>query len=180
MSAEIFAAPEVVAYLDKLVALTYGDNGRVAMLVETPEPQRHESREVVEAIAGRGFSGDHAEKSFYKGAYVPGREVSSIAKEVLDVLEVDPVVVGDNLITAGFDLAALEPGDQIQVGEAILQRSEREHRPCSVFRSRTSSEKFEAVKEARFRGTLFRVVQGGPIRVGDPIQVIKCSSRETL
>ena len=144
--------------------------GEVAMLVESPAPGRHAAREAVEVIPGKGFAGDYARKSFYKGKLVPGREVSAMSSEVLRVLGVDPLVVGDNLITAGLDLAALEPGEQVQAGAVRLVRSPRPHRPCTVFRERTSPEAFAVVSQDRHRGTLFTVEQGGTLHAGETLR----------
>lgn len=159
----------VAAYLHALERVAYADEGRVALLVETPEPGRHVARDEVTAVPGKGFAGDHARKSFYRGALVPGREVTALNAEVLRVLGVDPVVVGDNLVVEGIDLSVLEPGDRLRVGEVVLRRSDRAHRPCTVFRDRTSPEAFAVVSQGRFRGTLFVVEEGGRIRRGDPV-----------
>lgn len=162
------------AYREHLANLSLDATGQVDVLVETPEPHEHVARTSVRLIPGRGCAGDHDRKSFYKGRYVPGREVSAMSREVLDVLDIDPIVVGDNLITKGFDLAALSPGDRIRIGEeAVLERSRREHRPCTVFRDRTSPEAFAAVSDDRHRGALFVVRQPGVIQVGDPIRRIE-------
>lgn len=157
--------------LDALDGLDFGGEGRVHLLVETPQPHRHATREAVRAVPGRGFAGDHPRKSFYKGRFVPGREVSAMAVEVLRVFDVDPVVIGDNLITEGVDLRALEPGDRLQVGEeVVLERSNRPHRPCVAFRERTSPEAFAAVSQGDCRGALFVVRTPGTIRRGDVIR----------
>ncbi len=160
----------VEAWVDALERQRLGPRGTVALLVETPRPHEHVARDAVTAVPGKGFAGDHGRKSFYLGKHVPGREVSAVALDTLRVLGVAPLVVGDNLITEGFDLAALEPGDRVRVGEAVLVRSEREHRPCSVFRERTSAEAFAVVRQARYRGALFIVEEGGVIRTGDAIE----------
>ena len=154
----------------RLDALDLGRDGRVSLLVETPRPHEHAEREAVRLVPGRGCVGDHERKSFYKGRFVPGREVSAMTREVLDVLGVDPVVVGDNLITEGIDLSALQPGDPLQVGGGVvLERSRQPHRPCTVFRNRTSPEAFAALDGDRHRGALFVVRRPGPIQVGDAI-----------
>ena len=159
------------ALVDELRKLDLGDAGRVTLLVETPQPHRHATPDTVRAIPGRGFAGDHARKSFYKGAFVPGREVSAIAREVLDVIGAEPSVIGDNMITEGIDLMALEPGDRVRVGDSVvLERSRRPHNPCVAFRERTSPEAFAAVSQDRFRGALFVVRRPGTIHVGDPIE----------
>jgi hypothetical protein len=157
-------------YQKRLDGLDLGDEGRVRMLVETPVPHQHVDREEVELVPGRGCAGDHDRKSFYKGKFVPGREVSAMAGEVLDVLGVDPIVVGDNLITEGLDLAALDPGDRLQVGTAVIERSRVPHRPCTVFRDRTSPEAFAALDGPRHRGALFVVRRAGTVEVGGQIR----------
>ncbi|HEX7072060.1 MAG TPA: MOSC domain-containing protein [Rhodothermales bacterium] len=165
------ATAQIVDLRDRLVALRYAGNGDVAALFETPASGVHLARETVEVVIGRGFAGDHPEKSFYRGAYVPGREVSACASEVLAAMNVDPAVVGDNLVTRGIDLCALESGQTLEIGEVVLQRSDREHRPCATFRERTSPEAFDAAALG-YRGALFVVVRGGRINVGDSIRVL--------
>jgi MOSC domain-containing protein YiiM len=161
----------VQQWLDRIDRLDLGATGTAALLVETPEPGERAVRQSVTAVPGKGFAGDHARKSFYKGRHVPGREVSAMSLDVLRILGVDPVVVGDNLITEGFDLAALEPGDRVAVGEeVILARSKRPHQPCTVFRDRTSPEAFAVVSRERHRGALFVVYRGGTIRQGDALR----------
>ncbi len=169
------------ALLRELDGLDFAAPGRVHLLVETPQPHRHVARDEVRAIPGRGFAGDHARKSFYKGRFVPGREVSAMAVEVLRALGVDPVVTGDNLITEGIDLKALEPGDRLQVGEeVVLERSNRPHRPCVAFRERTSPEAFAAVSRGDYRGALFVVRRPGTIRKGDAIRRLEGPRRPAV
>ncbi|MEX0599671.1 MAG: MOSC domain-containing protein [Rhodothermales bacterium] len=155
-----------------LRGVSWREDGTVAMLVVTPRPHEHVVREEVRVIRGKGFDGDHDRKSYYRGSYVPGREVSAITLEVLNVLGVEPSVVGDNLITHGIDLASLEKGDVLQVGDVLLERSHREHRPCETFRHRTSPEAFAIVSRGRYRGALFTVRATGTVRRGDPIRVV--------
>ncbi len=151
-------------------ALRLGTTGRVYALIETPVPGVHVTRQRVEVIPGKGFAGDHAQKAYFRGEYVPGREVSAITREILHLLDITPVTVGDNLITQGFDLATLEPGDRIRIGTSvILERSPRPHRPCNLFLRRTSSEAFALVGQDRNRGALFIVIRGGTIQIGDRI-----------
>ena len=162
----------VQTIIDRLVAHPWSDNGSVAMLVETPVPHEHLAREAVEVVEGRGFAGDHPRKSFYRGALVPGREVSAMSLEVLHACGIDdPLVVGDNLITADLGLHSLAPGDRVQAGTVVLERSPQPHQPCTVFRDRTSPEAFAVVSRG-FRGALFTVARGGTLRQGDPIRVL--------
>lgn len=155
-----------------LEEMTWGADGSVALLVETPEPHRHVVRKQVDVVPGKGFAGDHVEKSHYRGEHVPGREVSAVTLEVLDVLGVDPAAVGDNLVTTGVDLAHLKAGDLVQVGDVILERSHRTHRPCETFRKRSNPEAFDVVKRGGYRGALFVVKKGGRVTTGDRIRVV--------
>ena len=157
---------------DRLVALEYAGDANVAGLFETPTSGLHLLRSSVEVVEGRGFTGDHAQKSFWRGAYVPGREVSACAIEVLEVLEVEPSVVGDNLLTRGIDLRTVAPGECLAVGEVVLERSAKEHRPCKTFRDRTSDEAFRLAAQG-FRGALFLVQKGGRIALGDRIRRLR-------
>lgn len=164
---------QVDLYMERLRQIEWNTTGRVAVLVETPVPHRHVQRSEVTVVKGKGFAGDHDEKSYYKGEYVPGREVTAISLEVLDVLGVNPVVVGDNLITEGLDLAELTAGDRIEIGDVTLERSAKPHRPCRTFRARSSPEAFAVVSRNGYRGALFVVCDGGTIRVGDSIRIAK-------
>lgn len=154
----------------KLNSIRWG-RPSVACLVETSQPHRHAARDEVDVVVGKGFAGDHEKKSYYRGEYVPGREVSAMASEVLQVLGVDPVVVGDNLITEGIDLSKLSEGDAVRIGDVLLERSGKAHRPCVPFRNRTSPEAFAAVSQSNARGALFVVRKGGRIQCGDSIEI---------
>ncbi len=162
---------QMQAYLEALAGLAFGDEGKVAMLVSKPAPGVHEPKDSVTVVPGFGFAGDHERKSWYRGCVVPGREVSAVSLEVLEVLGVDPLVVGDNLVTQGLDLMALQPGTRLQAGEVVLVRSEVPHRPCLLFKERTSPAIF-SVAALGHRGALFVVEQGGRLEVGTPLRIV--------
>lgn len=161
---------KLVDLQNQLVALELGNYGSVAELYETPAPGVHEPRDQVEVCLGKGFAGDHPQKSFYRGAYVPGREVSVVSAEVMGVLEVDTAAIGDNMVVTGVDLGAIPPGSEISAGEVLLVRSGREHRPCGLFRERTSDRAYE-LASLGFRGALFVVLKPGIVRLGDAVTV---------
>lgn len=154
----------------KLDSLRLGDVGSVAMLVAKPAPGVHEPRESVFVEAGFGFVGDHPLKSHWRGALVPGREVTAISIEVAMLLGFDPLTPGDNLVTSGFDLRSVKPGDRITIGtDVVLERSPARHKPCLLFRERTSVLAFDIARGHNYRGALFTVLAGGRVAVGDPI-----------
>lgn len=164
--------PSVVrAWAEAIAALTLGEAGRLVHLIEKPAPGIHTLRETVSAVPHVGLVGDHPRKDYYLGKRVLGREVSAVSLDVLRILGVDPLVVGDNLVVEGLDLARLKSGNRVQVGEVVLVRSEAPHRPCSLFRERTSAEAYHVMRQG-YRGALFCVAQGGTIRRGDAIQLL--------
>ena len=160
----------VRAWQAALDALPLRDTGTIAHLITKPSPGEHTEVKAAELANGVGLTTDHQRKDCYLGKRVPGREVSAVSLDVLRVLGIDPRVVGDNLVVLGFDLAGLEPGDRVQAGEVVLVRSEVPHRPCPLFRQRTSPEAFHAIRHGRHRGALFYVAEGGTIRQGDGLK----------
>ncbi|MBO6575775.1 MAG: MOSC domain-containing protein [Rhodothermales bacterium] len=149
----------------------FGQPASVAYLVGKPAPGEHLPLERTLVVAGKGFEGDHDRTAWWKGELIPGREVTAMAIEVLRAMRVAPDVPGDNLITRGVDLGALNAGDRLMIGDVVLVRSEKPHRPCALFRQRAGHEAFEAAA-AGLRGALFSVERSGEIAVGDPIEVV--------
>lgn len=156
---------------ERLKVVRFDAEPQVADLIEKTAPGVHARRDIVE-VARRGFTGDHPRKSWWRGSEVPGRDVTAMAAEVLDALDVDTDVPGDNLITRGVDLGAIEPDDRLMIGDVVLRRSAKQHRPCDVFARRTSLETMRAVAGTDTRGALFVVEKTGTIRIGDPIRLV--------
>lgn len=168
------ATTEIIAALS---AADYSKEGSVAYLVEKPAPGVHKPAESVNVLLGRGFENDHPRKSFWKGAEIPGREVTAISIEALRAMGGAPDVTGDNLVTRGIDLSALSSGDRLVAGDVVLRRSEKPHRPCALFRNRLGEAAFDAAA-AGYRGALFVVERGGELKVGDRLEVV--TTAETL
>ncbi|MDA1029596.1 MAG: sulfurase [Bacteroidetes bacterium] len=155
--------------IEKLLTLHFSEESVVEGLVEKPGPGIHAKRDMVVVEAGKGCTGDHSRKDFWKGERVSGREVTMFAAEVAEALGIDPVVIGDNIICRGLNLSDLKMGDELQIGQVLLRRAEKDHRPCDLFARRVSQEAMEAVRETRMRGALFNVITGGTISNQDPI-----------
>lgn len=155
-----------------LSSLHFDAEPEVVDLIEKSAPGVHARRTAVE-VGSRGFTGDHSRKSWWRGKEVPGRDVTAITAEVLDALGIESDVPGDNLITRGVNLGRIEPGDRLMLGDVVLRRSAKPHRPCDVFARRTSIEAMRAVAVTDTRGALFVVEKPGLIRTGDPIRVVR-------
>ena len=86
--------------------------------------------------------------------------------ETLGALGVAPGIVRENITTEGIDVNGLAAGQRLRIGEALLEVTA----PC------TPCEQMERIRsglrrEIRGRrGMLCRVVQGGIIRRGDPVE----------
>ncbi|MEQ9103885.1 MAG: sulfurase [Rhodothermales bacterium] len=154
-----------------LETLRYEGEPTVAALIEKPAPGVHVRVSRVDVLQGAGFAGDHARKSFWKGEDVPGRHVTAIAREVLDVLGTAWDVPGDNLVTSGVDLSRLKEGDRLRMGNVTLIRTAKPHRPCDLFARRTSEEARQAVLATGTRGALFEVESGGSLVTGQRVDV---------
>lgn len=159
-------------YVARLRAIRHEPVGRVARLVVSVAHGEHKCVPEIRVVPGVGVQGDHAWKQWWKGKRLGGREVSAMNAEVLDALEVDYHVPGDNVIIRGFDLNALAKGDMIRIGDLVLVATGASHRPCAVFERRTSAEKRAAIGHECWRGTMLDAVQEGPIRVGDAVERI--------
>jgi MOSC domain-containing protein YiiM len=133
-------------------------------------PARREAmRAVGEARleTGRGLAGD-------RYARLDGdRQVTLIAAEALaaiashlGVAEVAPDLVRRNLVTQGVNLLALKER-RFRIGEAVLETSGECH-PCSRMEENLGVGGYNAVRG--LGGITARVVSGGLIRLGDPVE----------
>ncbi|MBI5132152.1 MAG: MOSC domain-containing protein [Rhodopseudomonas palustris] len=119
-------------------------------------------------IAGRGIEGDR-----YRTSNNGARQVTLIAAEDLAAIAgflgrdaVAPELLRRNLVSRGVNLAALK-GQRFRVGAALLEGA-GDCAPCSRMEETFGPGGYNAV---RGRGGLTaRVLEGGVIRIGDPIE----------
>lgn len=113
----------------------------------------------IEAVANRGFAGcAHAQ---------PGglRQILLMEGETLEEMKLQPGEVKENITTRGLDVLGLRPGQRLRIGEAQVEITV----PCEPCK-RMEEIRAGLKKGLRGRrGMLCRVVDGGRIRVGDPI-----------
>jgi MOSC domain-containing protein YiiM len=96
------------------------------------------------------------------------RQVLLIDAETLDEMALLPGQVKENVVTRGLDVRALDKGQRLRMGGALLEVTV----PCSPC---SFIESLRPGLEARMRGKrgmLFRVIEGGLIRPGDSIEVV--------
>ena len=94
------------------------------------------------------------------------RQVLLVDHETLEVMDLRPGMIWENITTQGLNVNSLAIGQQLQIGQARLEVSEV-CTPCiQVERLRPGLR-----KEMRGRrGMLCRVIEGGTVRIGDPIE----------
>ena len=119
-----------------------------------------EEQQVAQAVTDFGFLDCcHARKG-------GKRQLLLVDKETLDAMELQPGSIRENITTVGLDINGLQPGEQLRVGPALLE----------VAMACTPCDQMEKIRRGLRRelygrrGVLCRVIAGGTIRPGDPIE----------
>jgi MOSC domain-containing protein YiiM len=118
--------------------------------------------EEVAILGDFGLEGDRNSKPGSK------RQVLVVPAEVLDKLDLEPGMVRENLTTRGFDVMGVPRGACIRVGEALLEAT-FECTPCGLMDDIRPGLQEELRGQ---RGMLFRVIEGGRVRVGDDVALV--------
>jgi len=120
-------------------------------------------------VEGHGIQGDQ------KAGHNPKRHLNVLSREWLDSLKphgyrTEPGQFGEQLIVGGIDVAALEPGDRLTIGDNAM---------IEITKARTGCSRLQAAQGRSMEvtggsiGMLARVVAGGVIRVGDRVGVVR-------
>ena len=115
-------------------------------------------------IAGQGIEDDrHASAKAERSDF----QVLLMDQETLDALDLAPSVVRENVTISGIDLSSLPSGRTVRLGDEVVLRISKPCPPCSRMDEVRSGLRQEL--EGR-RGMLASVVEGGSVRVGDPVR----------
>jgi MOSC domain-containing protein YiiM len=101
------------------------------------------------------------------------RRVLLMDRETLDVFELAPGIVRENVTTEGLDVNGLAIGQRLQIGEVELQVS-AVCDPCEQIEALRPG--LQAAMQGR-RGMLCKVERGGLMRRGDEIVVMQMVGR---
>jgi MOSC domain-containing protein YiiM len=96
------------------------------------------------------------------------RQVLLADKEALDAVGVLPGTIKENVTVEGVDVMSLPAGTRMRLGRSAVLEITAVCEPC--FRMDEIREGLRAELEGR-RGMVSRVLQGGKIKVGDPITI---------
>jgi MOSC domain-containing protein YiiM len=115
------------------------------------------------AVEDSGFEGcAHARPS-------GERQVLLVDNETLELMELRPGVIRENITTTGLNVNGLALGQQLRVGESRLEVS-AVCTPCDLMEAIRPGLRRELRGR---RGMLCRVIAGGTIRTGDTIEKLK-------
>jgi MOSC domain-containing protein YiiM len=114
----------------------------------------------VTAITGYGLKDD-------ANAGRSKRQVLIIERELLDGFQLPVGDVRENITVQGIPLAGMAVGTRLRVGNALLEAT-LDCAPCQFIEDKRPG--LRAAMEGK-RGTLFKVIEGGEIRVGDAVEV---------
>ncbi len=115
----------------------------------------------VVAITGYGLK-DDANAGHSK------RQVLLIERELLDEFQLPVGDVRENITVQGIQLAGRAAGTRVRVGNALLEAT-LDCAPCQFIEDKRPG--LRAAMEGK-RGTLFKVIEGGEIAVGDVIRIV--------
>jgi MOSC domain-containing protein YiiM len=94
------------------------------------------------------------------------RQVLLVDRETLEVMDLQPGIIRENITTEGLNVNGLAIGQHLQIGHARLEVSEI-CTPCGQIEKLRPGLR----KEMRGRrGMLCRVIEGGIVRAGDNIE----------
>lgn len=133
----------------------------IAEVRGTPKQSRAEAR----LIAGHGLEGDaHAGKWHRQVSVLPLEKIDAFRRRGAAVNFGD---FGENLVVSGIECESLHIGDQLLIGDAVLELTQfgKEcHNRCRIY---------DAMGDCIMprHGMFAIVVRGGPIRVGDAVEV---------
>ncbi|MFP9191591.1 MOSC domain-containing protein [Natronosalvus vescus] len=157
-------------------------SGRIRAIHIAPEQGAPpESRARVKAVADAGLEGDRYFHSSGTFADREGSDLTLIESEVLEAVERDcdlalePGVHRRNVTTQGVALNHLVDR-RFRIGEAVCVGTER-CEPCSYLESHLEQ---RGVREALVHrgGLRARILEGGVIEMGDPIDVLEPSGQQ--
>jgi len=145
-----------------------GPQGRIVALHVNPG-HREPMQPVTTAyfFAGEGIEGDrHKTPEENRQGY----QVLLIDQETLDVIGLDAGAVRENVTTSGVDIASLEPGRRVALGDSAVVEVSKDCAPCSRMEELRPGLQ-EALEDRR--GKLARVVHSGRVSAGAMVSLIE-------
>jgi MOSC domain-containing protein YiiM len=126
-----------------------------------------------------GLAGDRHRDTEHHGG--PERSVCLYSLERIQALQAEghpvyPGAMGENVTLSGLDWSQVVPGTRLHLGSEVQVEVTRYTTPCSNLLNCFKDGNFNRVHQNRHPGwsrVYARVLQGGSIKVGDGVQVIR-------
>ena len=157
--------------------------GVIVRIVRRPEPERREIVEAAVLDVDEGMVGDcwrvRGSKRMPDGSADREAQITMMNSRFAELVVGGPEGwewAGDQLyVDLDLGVENLPPGTRLAVGSAVLEVSEIPHTGCLKFSGRFGPDALRAVsspdgRALRLRGVNTRIVEGGEVRVGDPVR----------
>ena len=133
-------------------------------------PQEKAKPIAVDAIgtSEHGFHGDYPSK------FTSGRQILMSSQQTLNELHLEPGSTSENVVIDGIDVMSLTEGQQLRMGEAILEVTV----PCEPCAQMDRIRPGLKSALGNRRGMFATVVAAGIIRVGDAVEVDRINREE--
>ena len=134
----------------------------VALFRPGGKGEKMEQLKSADVIADFGFAGDRKARPGSK------RQVLLLEAETIRELGLQPGDLDENITTSGLKVSDLGRGRQVRIGDVLLE----------ITIVRPTCHKLEEIRPGlseemgNRRGMMARVLHGGHIRAGDPIEVL--------
>jgi hypothetical protein len=162
------------------------DHGTLELICGRPATEQRELLDEGFLDEVEGLVGDNwltrGSKSTEDGSAHPDLQVTLMnvrAAQLIAGTEERRQLAGDQLFV-DFDLSEdnFPPGTRIQIGEAIVERTQIPHRGCGKFSRRFGVDALKFVnsqvgRHLNLRGVNTKIVKGGTVRRGDAIVVLR-------
>jgi MOSC domain-containing protein YiiM len=150
----------------KQLISNFSQNGMVTWISIRPERRSPviELQEV-EAIAGKGLSGDRYKSNGSRQVTLIQQEHLDAAASILGTERIDAALVRRNIVVKGINLVSLK-GKQFRIGTVVLEHSGDCH-PCSRMEENLGFGGYNAMRG--HGGITARIVSGGIMHIGDAV-----------
>lgn len=148
------------------------DRGTIRLICQRTGNGRHETPERAELSVQRGLLGDRWEAGENRK---PDAQITLMNHRVAELIADGGALhaPGDNfLVDLDLSVAAMPAGTRIRLGGAVVEVTDEPHMGCKKFSARFGQDALRWInwkdhRERRLRGINCRVVEPGPVGVGD-------------
>ena len=148
--------------------MSSGSGGPVVAALHVAKGRRLPTRSVerVEIVAARGIVGDRYEGSRHRQVSIQSLDALREAEEVFGS-PIDPGLTRRN-ITISSGAVPREPGSLVRIGDVLLEVV-RVAAPCKLLDDTIGPDAQVALR--RRGGSICRVLEGGTVTLGDPVEL---------